>query len=143
MGDGVWGTGKILPFPYPIPHAPYPVGMIEAYHGLLTPEIAEASHAHLEGVLRKKGLVFGDRPLCTVLRPRLMTAESYAGLQSQVIPLLRAFRRIHERAVADAEFRKQFRLTDWEEVLFASDPGYSRPSPTSRLDFFAVPGSQS
>lgn len=117
--------------------------MVEFYHSLLTPEIAEASHAHLEGVLRQKGLVFGDRPLCTVLRPRLMTAESYAALQSQIMPLMRAFRRIHDRAVADAGFRGQFGLTDWEEALFAGDPGYSRPSPTSRLDFFAAPGSQS
>ena len=117
--------------------------MVESYHSLLTPEIAEASHYHLESILRKRGLVFGDRPLCTVLRPRLMTAESYVGLQSQIIPLMRAFRRIHERAVQDPAFRRQFRLTDWEETLFAADPGYSRPSPTSRLDFFAAPGSQS
>jgi hypothetical protein len=117
--------------------------MIDAYHSLLTSDIAEASHAYLDGILRKKGLVFGDRPLCTVLRPRLMTAESYAALQGQIMPLMRAFRRIHDRAVSDTEFRRQFRLTDWEETLFAADPGYSRPSPTSRLDFFAGPGSQS
>jgi hypothetical protein len=117
--------------------------MIDAYHEHLTPEIAEASHAHIEGILRKRGLVFGDRPLCTVLRPRLMTAESYATLQSQIMPLMRAFRRIHDRAVLDPVFRQQFRLTDWEETLFGADPGYSQYSPTSRLDFFAAPGSQS
>lgn len=116
---------------------------LDAWHALLTPEVAEASHEHLEGTLRQKGLVFGGRPLCTVLRPRLMTAESYADLQSQIRPLMRAFRRIHDRAVADSGFRRQFRLTDWEETLFAADPGYSIPSPTSRLDFFAVPGSRS
>jgi len=117
--------------------------MIDAYHAILTPDVAEASHAHLDGVLRTRGLVFGDRPLCTVLRPRLMTAESYSALQAQVMTLLRAFRRIHDRAVLDPAFRRQFRLTDWEETLFAADPGYSRPSPTSRLDFFAGPGSGS
>jgi hypothetical protein len=117
--------------------------MIDAYHALLTPDIAEASNDHLESILRKKGLVFGGRPLCTVLRPRLMTADSYRALQSQVMPLMRAFKRIHDRAVTDAEFRRQFRLTDWEETLFAADPGYSRPSPTSRLDCFAAQGSQS
>ena len=117
--------------------------MIQAYHALLTPEIAEASHAHLEAVLRQKGLVFGGRALCTVLRPRLMTAESYAALQAQIMPLMRAFRRIHDRAVVDTEFRSQFRLTDWEETLFAADPGYAHPTPTSRLDFFAGPGAGS
>jgi hypothetical protein len=117
--------------------------MIEAYHSLLTEDVAQASHEHLDGSLRKRGLVFGDRPLCTVLRPRLITGDAYAALQAQVMPLLRAFRRIHERAVGDLAFRQQFRLTDWEETLFAADPGYARPSPTSRLDFFLAPGSNS
>jgi hypothetical protein len=117
--------------------------MIESYHALLTPDVAEASHAHLEGVLRKRGLVFGGRPLCTVLRPRLMDAEEYASLQSRIMPLMRAFRRIHERAIVDPVFRRQFGLVDWEETLLGDDPGYSCPTPTSRLDFFAVPGSKS
>ena len=117
--------------------------MIDAYHALLTPEMAEASHEHLDHVLRQRGLVFGGRPLCTVLRPRLMRVEEYASLQARIMPLLRAFRRIHDRAMADPAFRRQFGLTDWEETLLSADPGYSRPTPTSRLDFFAVPGSKS
>ena len=117
--------------------------MIDAYHALLTPDVAEASHEHLEATLRKKGLVFGGRPLCTVLRPRLMAHDEYDDLQRRIMPLLRAFRRIHERAMADTAFRRQFGLVDWEETLLTSDPGYTRPTPTSRLDFFAVPGSKS
>jgi hypothetical protein len=117
--------------------------MIEAYHELLTEEVAEASHEHLDRALRRKGLVFGDRPLCTVLRPRLMTADDYASLQSRLMPLLRAFRRVHDRAMSDAAFRGQFGLLEWEESLLAADPGYSNPSPTSRLDFFLAPGSKS
>jgi hypothetical protein len=117
--------------------------MIEAYHALLTEEVAGASHEYLDNVLRKRGLVFGERPLCTVLRPRLMTVDEYSSLQARIMPLLRAFHRIHHRAIADVAFRGQFGLTDWEETLLAADPGYSRPTPTSRLDFFAVPGSKS
>ena len=117
--------------------------MLESYHALLTPDVAEASHAHLDRILRSKGLVFGDRPLCTVLRPRLMLPGMYSDLQRRVAPLLRAFRRIHDRAMADPVFRRQFGLSDWEETLLAADPGYSRPTPTSRLDFFAAPGSGS
>src|SRR5688572_9179738 len=72
-----------------------------------------------------------------------MSAEDYASLQAKLMPLLRAFGRIHDHAMTDAAFRRQFCLADWEETLLAADPGYSRPTPTSRLDFFAVPGSQS
>jgi hypothetical protein len=72
-----------------------------------------------------------------------MAHEEYAELQRRIMPLLRAFRRIHDRAIQDPVFRRQFGLVDWEETLLAADPGYSRPTPTSRLDFFAVPGSKS
>lgn len=117
--------------------------MVDAYHDVLTPEIAEASHEHLERMLRRRDLVFGDRALCTVLRPRLMSAEAYASLQDRLIPLLRAFARVHDRVMADDAFRAQFGLFDWEESLLGADPGYSRPSPTSRLDFFLAPHSGS
>ena len=127
---------SILPSPIRFP-------MFQAYHDLLTPDVAEASHAHLEGVLRARGLVFGGRPLCTVLRPRFMRPAEYAALQQRILPLLRAFRRIHERAMEDAGFRNQFGLTSWEESLLAGDPGYTHPTPTSRLDLFTVPGSKS
>jgi hypothetical protein len=70
-----------------------------------------------------------------------MQAEEYHGLQRRIVPLLRAFGRAHERALADAAFRAQFGLLDWEESLLADDPGYAVPSPTSRLDFFHAPDS--
>lgn len=113
------------------------------YHDLLTPEVAEASHAHLERVLRARGLVFGGRTLCTVLRPRFMTPAAYSALQRRIVPLLRAFRRAHMRAMAEPGFRAQFGLLDWEEVLLGDEPGFRGYSPTSRLDFFHVPGSGS
>jgi hypothetical protein len=114
-----------------------------AYHDLITPDLAEASHEHLERALRRRGLVFGGRPLCTVLRPRFLTMEAYGGLQRRLMPLLRAFTRAHDRAMGDPAFRAQFGLLDWEEVLLADDPGFPGFSPTSRLDFFHAPGSES
>lgn len=117
--------------------------MHSAYHDLLTPELAEASHAHLEHAQRRRGLVFGGRPLCTVIRPRFMTLEAYTGLQRRLMPLLRAFTRVHERAMVDRSFRAQFGLLDWEESLLADDPGFRSFSPTSRLDFFHAPGGES
>jgi hypothetical protein len=38
--------------------------------------------------------------------------------------------------MVDAGFRAQFGLTDWEEALVRHDPGFTSPSPTSRLDAF-------
>jgi hypothetical protein len=112
---------------------------IAAYHDLLSDDLAAASQAQLDEQQRRRGLGFAARPLCTVLRPRFLTPEQYRFLCARVRVLLGAFHVIHEAAVADARFRRQFRLTEQEEALFALDPGYRCPTPTSRLDAFFVP----
>lgn len=111
---------------------------IDTYHGLLDEALAQESQAQLEDQLRRRGLFFGDRPLCSVLRPRLLTAQQYDFLQRRVAPLLRAFDRIYRAALEDAAFRAQFGLLDWEEELIRDDPGFADPSPVSRLDTFFV-----
>jgi hypothetical protein len=117
--------------------------VIAAYHDLLTDDLAAASQAVLDEQQHRRGLQFGDRPLCTVLRPRFLTADAYRLLRRRVGVLLGAFNAAHEAAVADAGFRKQFRLTPEEESLFAIDPGYRCPTPTSRLDAFYTPAEDS
>lgn len=114
--------------------------LIERYHELLTPEIAEATHAHIEAGLARRGLIFGGRPLCTVLRPRLTTPREVAALQERIRPLMRAMQRAFGHAMGDRAFRDQFGLLDWEETLLGDPAPYGWPSPTSRLDFFYVPG---
>ncbi|MEO6445974.1 MAG: hypothetical protein ABIP66_12540 [Gemmatimonadaceae bacterium] len=92
-------------------------------------------------MLLRRGLAFGDRALCTVLRPRFTTPRELASLQSRIMPLMRAFQSAYARALADRDFRAQFGLLDWEETLLGDPPSYGWQSPTSRLDFFYVPGS--
>ena len=111
---------------------------IAYYHELLTDELAQASEAMLSDQLRRRGLVFGDRPVATVLRPRFMPLAHYRLLQQRVRFLMRAFRKAYERALADQAFRGQFRLENWEEQLIRYDPGFGEPSPTSRVDAFVT-----
>ncbi|MBA2458738.1 MAG: hypothetical protein H0V43_07260 [Gemmatimonadales bacterium] len=115
-------------------------GAIAAYHELLTDQVAADSQGQLEAQLRARGLYFGDRPICTVVRPRFMSPGQHRTLQAGVARIMRAFARAHEAAMADAELRGQFGLEDWEERLIASDPGFTEPSPTSRLDAFFLDG---
>src|SRR5206468_1062790 len=63
-------------------------------------------------------------------------------LHDAVKVLLPAFQATHDRAMADREFRHQFRLAEWEDELLAVDPGYRDPSPTSRFDSFFVSGDE-
>src|SRR5713226_2664273 len=111
---------------------------IQSYHDLLTDELAKESQAQLDDQLQRRGLFFGQRPLCTVLRPRFLTTEQYRFLQSRMRVLMSAFSKFYRAAIEDAAFRAQFGLLDWEEELVRHDPGFRDPSPVSRVDTFFV-----
>lgn len=109
---------------------------IARYHELLTDERAVESQAQVEDQVRRRGLFFGERPLCTVLRPRFLTPEQYRFVQERVQILLAVFSKTYHMALTNAAFRAQFVLEPWEEELIQHDPGFRDPSPTSRLDAF-------
>lgn len=111
---------------------------IESYHELLTDELAISSQAQLDDQQQRRGLFFGPRPLCSLLRPRLITPEQYRFLQARTRILLRAFNRAYRVALENADFRAQFGLLDWEEALIRHNPGFRDPSPVSRVDTFFV-----
>ncbi len=113
-------------------------GAIDHYHSLLTDDLAGECEARLDEQQRGRGLLFGDRPLCTVLRPRFLVPGQYRFCQERAAIILGAFARAHARALEDHDFRTQFRLEDWEESLLARDPMARAPSPTARLDAFFV-----
>ena len=109
---------------------------IDYFHSLLDNETARSTHEQLTEQLRLRGLFFGERPLSTVLRPRFIHPDQYRTLQIAVRAVMPAFQKAYDTAIADANFRRQFRLNDWEEDLIQFDHGFSTPSPTSRMDTF-------
>jgi hypothetical protein len=111
---------------------------IDRFHNLLTDDIAQDSQWQLDEQLRGRGLFFGDRPLCTVLRPRFLSSSQYRFLQRRGAVLLDAFRTAYEAALADDKVLDQFGLADWERDLVRVEPGFREPSPVSRLDAFFV-----
>lgn len=112
---------------------------IDTYHNLLTDDgVAQASQEQLDDQLERRGLFFGKRPLCSVLRPRFLTAQQYGFLQERVGLILGAFDKAFRAAEESKGFRAQFGLMDWEEELFHHNPGFRDPSPVSRLDAFFV-----
>ena len=112
---------------------------IDAYHGLLSDAQGAETQFQLDDQQRRRGLFFGDRPLCTVLRPRFLSAEQYGFLIARVRLLLRAFDTAYRAAMASPAFRAQFGLLDWEETLLRSAAQFREPSPVSRLDSFFLP----
>jgi uncharacterized circularly permuted ATP-grasp superfamily protein len=113
-----------------------PVDAIAAWHDALTPAVAADSAGQLVDRLRGQGLLFGDRALCTVLRPRFLSPAQYDLLVREGRLLLRALDAAWAAAMADAAVFSQFRLDAWEAELLGADPGRTVPSPLSRLDAF-------
>ena len=116
-------------------------GIISAWHDALTPERAAESWAWLTGQLARRGLMFGERPLCTVLRPRFLSTAEYRLLRDRIPLLLSAFASTHAAALADPTVMAQLRPEPWEEELARAD----RPlidagaTPMGRVDAFFDP----
>ena len=111
---------------------------IQAWHTILDDDaIAQETSSLITSQLAVRGLIFGDRPLCTVLRPRLVTRPQFDRVTSLTRRLMPAFDAILDAALADTSVRAQFRLADWEENLIGAIPPFRAGSPTSRLDYFA------
>ncbi len=113
---------------------------IARYHDGLSDDIAAASMQLLDTRLKSDGLYFGDRPLCSVIRPRLMTAAQYRHVSRASTLVVSAMEKVRAAAMHDAAIREQFRLLDWEERLIHADPLFPVSSPVSRLDAFFAPG---
>jgi hypothetical protein len=113
---------------------------VDQYHSLLTDDMAGETQRQLDEQLKQRGLFFGDRALCTVLRPRFLSPAQYKFLQKRGAVVLRAFRTVHQAALSDAKLLAQFRLMDWEHQLVHVETGFRDASPVSRLDAFFVAG---
>lgn len=114
---------------------------INRYHDALAEgDLAIASDRLLDELLRKEGLFFGDRALCSVLRPRFLTVEQYRHIARACLLVGGAFEAVRKAAMDDDRLRAQFGLTGWEEQLIHADPGFPVASPTSRLDAFYAEG---
>ena len=113
---------------------------IAAYHAGLTDESAAESAAWLDARLAERGLTFGERPLCTVLRPRFLTPAQYASLRSELGVLLGAFRKANDAALADPALLAQFGLEAWEETMLRALPRPRTATPLSRIDAFFTAG---
>jgi len=112
---------------------------IAAWHDALTPGLAAESGEWLREELRKRGLFFGDRALCSVIRPRFLSRAQHAVITSQVPILLGALQTALDAAIVDPRVLDQFRLEPWERTLALEDPGINA-TPLTRLDAFFSPG---
>ena len=109
---------------------------IDYYHSLFDDEAARENDVALSAALQREGLFFGTRPICIVLRPRLLGAEHYAQLQTVCSAVAQAARKVVQVMRSDRAVYDLMAFTPGEEKLLALDAGYAEPSASSRLDSF-------
>lgn len=109
---------------------------ISYYHSLLNDVLARDSQAALDEAQRREGLYFGDRPLATVLRPRLLTVAQYEELRKVSTLVALAARQAGAFSLQNATAHDLMAYTPLESALMEIDPGYAEPACSSRLDSF-------
>lgn len=109
---------------------------VNCYHDLLSPQVAADTHGALLAGLRARGLYFGERPICRVMRPYFYLQEDWNYLKSETEVLLSAFAKAHAACMEDSSLRGQLDLEPYEEQLFILDKDIEVPWTTSRLDAF-------
>ncbi len=110
---------------------------ISRFHDLLSqPGLANDSWDLLTARMAERRMVFGERPLCTVLRPLMYTPAEWRYLADRTELILRLFDRLARLMLDDADLRAQVHTTPEEEHLLHIDHGYHSTVPTARLDSF-------
>ncbi len=110
--------------------------LIDEYHSLLSDDSARANNDVLVAASKRDGLFFGERPLCIVLRPRLLTVDQYHHLQEVCSTVATAARQVVKHMLTDRLTRELMAFTPGEDAVMSIDAGYAEPSACSRLDSF-------
>lgn len=116
-------------------------GAIEYYHSLLDDNTAVELAGYIRDASQAGKMAFGGRLLCNVLRPNLMTYEQVEYIKREVAILLGAFATLYHALLEDSALRSELHLTEGEQALAAIDPGFTVPTPSTRLDSFFTPSS--
>ena len=95
---------------------------INHYHSLLDRDMAHSSWEQLRTAMHERNLFFGERPLSTVLRPRLITADQYRMLEQGCALVGGAMRTLATGMLSDAALRADLMLTAQEQLLIDMHP---------------------
>lgn len=109
---------------------------IEDYHTLLRGSLEEQAIQTLNAGIERHNLSFGNRPICNVLRPFLLTSSRYDRIRHGSMMVLSAIYRLGRTLLDNHELRANLELTPAEEEIISIDPGYSAPDASGRLDAF-------
>jgi uncharacterized circularly permuted ATP-grasp superfamily protein len=87
---------------------------------------------------QKLGLLHGDRPICSFLRPHILHRRQYDEIKYAAETIANAFEKVANAALTNQPLMQLLCMTPREEEMARIDPGYSRLCVTSRLDSYVT-----
>ena len=109
---------------------------INYYHSLLNGTLADDAREHLQVGRLLYHLSFGERPICSVLRPFFVTARQYEYVRRESTLVLSAIEKLARALLNEPRLRAELDLSADEEQLIQIEPGYPAPDASGRLDAF-------
>ena len=112
---------------------------IAEYHELLAAgeTLAPTTFGKLHSGMRKKRLLYGDRPIGIALRPHLLDHKRFRALTLSAEHVMSALEKIAAAVVQDPNLMDELGLTEPERRMTLVDPRFSTAGITTRLDAFA------
>lgn len=114
----------------------YVARAVRRWHELLRTDLGPASARALADGLRATRLLFGDRPICRVLRPYFLASGEAARINGEAEALMSALRKVRAAIERDPAVRARLRLSEDEETVLAFDRQPFEPDQIARLDGF-------
>ena len=86
--------------------------------------------------MRKKRLLYGERPIGVALRPHLLHHQQFQKLSHAAQRVTSALEKVAAAVVQDPDLMDQLGMTEAERNMALVDPGFSTAGVTTRLDAF-------
>jgi len=100
------------------------------------PSLVQPIFDDLIAAQRRLGLVFGERPTCSFLRPHIISRSQYDEVCRAASIIAAAIERMVAQALVDNDLLALLGPTERETQMARIDPGYSRLCVSSRLDSY-------
>jgi hypothetical protein len=111
---------------------------IAEYHDLLAADrtLGPATFEKLRSAMRKKRLLYGERPIGIALRPHLLDQKKFGALTVAAEQVASALEKIAAAVVQNPKLMDEIGMTEAERRMALVDPGFSTAGVTTRLDAF-------
>jgi hypothetical protein len=111
---------------------------ISEFHDLLAADetLSPVVFEKLRSAMRKKRLLYGERPIGVALRPHLLHRKQFQKLSQAAQRVTSALEKIAAAVVQDPNLMEELGLTEAERKMALVDPGFPTAGVTTRLDAF-------